>query len=41
MTVSQVEVLINVDGGLEDANTIQRKGRVLGATENKKQELDN
>lgn len=39
VTVSQVEVLINVDGGLEEANTIQRKGRVLGATENKSRSL--
>lgn len=35
VTLPQVEVLFNVDGGLENANTIQRKGRVLGATESK------
>lgn len=39
VTLPQVEVLINVDGGLEDANTIQKKGRVLGATETKKRSL--
>lgn len=39
VTLPQVEVLINVDGGLEDANTIQRKGRVLGATETKSRSL--
>lgn len=36
VTLPEVEVLINVDGGLEDANTTQRKGRVLGATNDKK-----
>lgn len=35
VTLPEVEVLFNVDGGLENANTIQRKGRVLGATEAK------
>lgn len=35
VTLPAVEVLINVDGGLEDANTIQKKGRVLGATKDK------
>ena len=39
VTLPQVEVLINVDGGLEDANTIQKKGRVLGATETKRRSL--
>ena len=39
MTVSQCQVLINVDGGLEDANTIQKKGRVLGATSTKDRSL--
>lgn len=39
VTLPQVEVLVNVDGGLEDANTIQKKGRVLGATENKSRSL--
>ena len=35
VTLPEVEILFNVDGGLENANTIQRKGRVLGATEAK------
>lgn len=39
VTLPQVEVLINVDGGLEDANTIQKKGRVLGSTESKSRSL--
>lgn len=39
VTISQCQVLINVDGGLEDANTIQRKGRVLGATSSKDRSL--
>lgn len=39
VTLPQVEVLINVDGGLEDSNTTQRKGRVLGATESKSRSL--
>lgn len=39
VTLPQVEVLINVDGGLEDANTIQKKGRVLGATKTKSRSL--
>lgn len=39
VTLPQVEVLINVDGGLEKANTIQKKGRVLGSTENKERSL--
>lgn len=39
VTLPQVEVLINADEGLEDANTIQRKGRVLGATERKTRSL--
>ena len=39
VTVSQCQVLINVDGGLEDANTIQKKGRVLGATSTKDRSL--
>lgn len=36
VTLPEVEILFNVDGGLENANTIQRKGRVLGATAAKK-----
>ena len=39
VTLPEVEVLINADGGLEDANTIQRKGRVLGATETKQRSM--
>lgn len=39
MTLPEVEVLINVDGGLEDANTIQKKGRVLGTTKTKSRSL--
>lgn len=35
VTLPEVEVLFNVDGGLENANTIQKKGRVLGATVDK------
>ena len=39
VTLPQVEVLINADEGLEDAQTIQKKGRVLGATSNKPRSL--
>ena len=39
VTLPEVQVLINVDGGLEDANTIQKKGRVLGTTATKKKSL--
>lgn len=39
VTLPEAEVLINADEGLEDANTIQRKGRVLGSTEMKKRSL--
>lgn len=39
VTLPEVEILINVDGGLEDANTIQKKGRVLGTTETKERSL--
>ena len=39
VTLPAAAVLINADEGLEDANTIQRKGRVLGATESKKRSL--
>lgn len=35
VTLPEVQVLINADGGLEDANTVQKKGRVLGATATK------
>lgn len=39
ITLPEVQVMINVDGGLEDANTVQRKGRVLGTTVNKSRSL--
>lgn len=39
VTLPAVEVLINCDGGLEDANTIQKKGRVLGVTKDKERSL--
>lgn len=39
VTLPQVQVLINADEGLEDANTIQKKGRVLGTTERKDRSL--
>lgn len=39
VTLPEVEVLINADGGLESANVVQRKGRVLGATADKKRAL--
>lgn len=39
VTLSSVQVMINVDGGLEDANTIQKKGRVLGTTDDKSRSL--
>lgn len=39
VTLPSAQVMINVDGGLEDANTIQKKGRVLGSTEGKSRSL--
>jgi len=39
VTISATEVMVNVDGGLEDSNTIQKKGRVLGATKTKDRSL--
>ena len=39
VTLPEVQVIINADEGVEDANTIQKKGRVLGATETKKRSL--
>lgn len=39
VTLPAVEVMINCDGGLEDANTIQKKGRVLGVTKDKERSL--
>lgn len=35
VTLPEVEIIFNIDGGLEDANTIQKKGRVLGTTADK------
>lgn len=39
VTLPEVQVIINADEGVEDANTIQKKGRVLGTTETKKRSL--
>lgn len=39
VTLSQCQVLVIVDGGLEDAQTIQRCGRVLGTTSEKNRSL--
>lgn len=39
ITLPQVEVMINMDDGLELSNIIQRKGRVLGITDTKKKSL--
>ena len=39
VTLPEVQVLVNVDSGLESATTIQRKGRVLGTTERKSRSL--
>ena len=39
ITLPDVQVLINADEGLEDAQTIQRCGRVLGTTSEKKRSL--
>lgn len=39
VTLPEAQVLINVDDGVEDANTIQKKGRVIAATENKDRSL--
>lgn len=39
ITLPEAQVLINADGGLEDANTTQKKGRVLGSTETKNRSL--
>lgn len=39
VTLPSAQVMINVDGGLEDANTIQKKGRVLGSTDDKSRSL--
>lgn len=39
VTLPAAQILVNADGGLEDANTIQRCGRVLGTTANKNKSL--
>lgn len=39
VTLPEVQVIINADEGVEGANTIQKKGRVLGATATKKRSL--
>lgn len=39
ITLPEVEILIIADGGLEASNILQKKGRVLGAVENKTKAL--
>lgn len=39
VTLPAAQVLLNVDGGLEEANIIQRCGRVLGTTKTKKKSV--
>lgn len=39
VTLPAAQVLLNVDGGLEEANIIQKCGRILGVTENKVKSL--
>ena len=39
ITLPEASVMINVDGGLEKANVIQRAGRVLGVTSTKQKSL--
>jgi superfamily II DNA or RNA helicase len=39
ITLPEAQILINVDEGLEDANTVQRKGRVIAATKTKDRSL--
>ena len=39
ITLPQVQILFNIDGGKEDSLIIQRKGRVLGAYKGKKKAL--
>jgi superfamily II DNA or RNA helicase len=39
VTLPESQVLFNCDGGLEDANTIQKKGRVIGVKEGKDKSL--
>lgn len=39
ITLPEVKVLFNCDGGLEESNVIQKKGRVLGVTKDKDKAL--
>jgi superfamily II DNA or RNA helicase len=39
VTLPEAQILINVDDGVEDANTIQKKGRVIAATDEKDRSL--
>jgi superfamily II DNA or RNA helicase len=39
ITLPEVEIVVLADGGLEGTNVIQKFGRVLGATENKKHSI--
>ena len=39
ITLPEAQVLVNVDDGVEDANTVQKKGRVIAATKNKDRSL--
>lgn len=39
VTLPEAQILINVDDGVEDANTIQKKGRVIAATDKKDRSL--
>lgn len=39
ITLPEAQIMINVDGGLENSNTIQKKGRVLGTTATKSRSL--
>lgn len=39
ITLPEVEIFINADGGLEESGVIQKKGRVLGTTTTKKKAL--
>ncbi len=39
ITLPDVEVMLNMSGGLEKSSIIQKKGRVLGTTEDKKKAL--
>lgn len=39
ITLPEAQVLVNVDDGVEDANTVQKKGRVIASTKNKDRSL--